>query len=249
MTKTIMILAIAVALTVTIAGVMTFMPPGEVEAAPPAGTPAASQAVSPAVPIGAVLDWFCVDCDALPLGYILANGQEVIDQASPLFGENVPDLRGQFVRGVNNAGEVGNSGGTIDHTHAIDASSTATSSDGDHTHTVDPSGDSTDTSSTHRHSVSPPPTDSGGPSALSSKYAEDSIGSKLGPTERHSHLIDIDTFFSGSGGSHDHSVNIGSTGSSSEGSHSHSLNLSEFDSESEKNLPPFVDLVKIIRIK
>ncbi len=71
------------------------------------------------VPIGTVLDWWCsFDCNVQE-GFALADGSVVNDPESPFFGETLPDLNNQFVRGTTVVGNVGNTGGATSHTHNI----------------------------------------------------------------------------------------------------------------------------------
>ena len=90
------------------------------------------------VPIGTVLDWWCsVDC-TIPDGFVIADGSLVSDAASPFNGENLPDLTDKFVRGTTSVGNVGNTGGTLSHSHTHDHASQDTSKAGNHQHTVNP---------------------------------------------------------------------------------------------------------------
>jgi hypothetical protein len=162
------------------------------------------------VPIGTVLDYFCVTPCTIPVGYALADGSTVTDPASPLNGVTLPDLRAKFVRGANTLGDVGNTGGTISHTHSVDPPNTQTTSNGAHTHGLS----STSGSNGNTKSV-------------------DNCGT-----------FSVDcTDVPGFG----HFHTVGTTFSS--GAHTHDLDIPAFDSASSENLPPYVDLVKIVRIK
>ncbi len=79
------------------------------------------------VPVGTVLDWFCVGPCTIPTGFALADGSTVNDPASPLNGVTLPDLRQKFVRGAQTTGSVGNTGGASSHNHSVDPPSTGTS--------------------------------------------------------------------------------------------------------------------------
>ena len=166
------------------------------------------------VPVGTVLDWFCVSPCTIPAGFALADGSTVNDPASPLDGVTLPDLRQKFVRGAQSTGSVGTTGGASSHNHSVDPPDTSTTSTGSHSHSVDP-----------------PPTF--GTFSTNKKNMQDCVASCA--------------FMSQSG--HFHNVNIGPFGSSSSGAHSHNVDTGPFNSASGNNSPPFVDLVKIIRIK
>jgi len=238
------------------------------------------------VPIGAVLDWFCVDPCKIPSGYALADGSTVDDRESPLYGVTLPDLRQQFVRGAQTTGDVGNTGGAESHTHSIDPPSEETTSDGDHSHDVDPpskettsdgdhshdvdpSSEGTTTDGDHTHGANPPCCEqSFGPQGIRTNYARDNaVTSRIsGPNTSHvhnvnigffttftdgdhSHSVDIESFSSNSAEAHTHDVDIESFSSNSAEAHTHDVDITEFASASGDNLPPFVDLLKIIRIK
>jgi len=202
MKKTIIWAAIAAGFAVTISGVLIFMPLDDVEAAP----------AGPKVPVGAVLDWFCVDPCTIPPGYALADGSIVDDPSSPLDGVTLPDLREKFVRVAATTDDVGNTGG----------------SPGGHTHSVDPPNTET-TSDSHSHDIA---------GAISTAIGIDS-DSPLGCGG-----FPGCNFVASSVHRHDvvnQSVN--------DVSHSHTVDVLPFDSAPGGGLPPFVDLLKIIRIK
>ena len=171
-----------------------------------------SRITASGVPIGTVLDYFCVTPCTIPVGYALADGSTVNDPASPLNGATLPDLRAKFVRGANTLGDVGNTGGTTSHTHSVDPPSTDTISNGAHSHGL--SGQTGGVIQFGSHNV-----DSCG-------FLDDCTDT---PTFQHTHVLS------------------GSTASN--GAHTHDLDIAAFDSASSENLPPYVDLVKIVRIK
>src|SRR6266568_688978 len=71
------------------------------------------------VPIGAVIDWWRPNATLpIPDGFLVADGRLVLDPRSPLRGAVLPDLRGRFVRGVQDTLEIGSSGGASTHMHA-----------------------------------------------------------------------------------------------------------------------------------
>ena len=168
-------------------------------------------AALPIVPIGTVLDWFCVDPCTIPDGYALADGSIVDDPESPFFGVTLPDLRESFARGAATTNDVGDTGGSPGgHTHSFDPPGTETTSDS-HFHGVD--GDLGTVFGINSNS----PGLCVGPACnlLVADHGHD-IGTLTAVNDQHSHAFDI---------------------------------LVPFDSASSDGLPPFVDLVKIIRIK
>ena len=71
------------------------------------------------VPLGAVIDWWRPDPTfPVPDGFLIADGSRVVDPKSPLDGMLLPDLRGKFVRGSQDAAGIGSSGGASTHTHS-----------------------------------------------------------------------------------------------------------------------------------
>lgn len=100
------------------------------------------------VPIGTVIDWFG-DVANVPYGYEVADGHTVSDPASPLNGQVLPDLRGKFVRGMVTPSQqagMAQAGGSDTHAHTTDTyhshtanhahSAAATTSAGEHQHLV-----------------------------------------------------------------------------------------------------------------
>lgn len=97
------------------------MPLEEGQAEPLASAPA--DAAGPvSVPTGAILAWAksMTNTPALPVGWLECNGQVVEDEASPYYGQTLPDLNstegdgGRFLRGGPASGAVG---GSLTHTH------------------------------------------------------------------------------------------------------------------------------------
>ena len=62
------------------------------------------------MPVGAVIDWWCLSACTIPEGFMVADGSIVNDPDSPLNGQTLPDLRDKFVRGVSALGEIGQTG-------------------------------------------------------------------------------------------------------------------------------------------
>jgi len=212
MTKTIIWAAIAAAFAVTISGVLIFSLLQDVEAKPPITG-------APNVPIGTVIDWFCVDPCTIPHGFAFADGSVVDDPSSPLDGVTLPDLEpGTFVRGAATTDDVGDTGGSPGgHTHSVDPPNTETTSDfHDHQLIVGDTGESFGN-------------DSDSPAGCLGDVTPLVCNFVAAPNHHHS------------GGN----LRLGSAGTF----HTHFVDVLPFDSAPSDDLPPFVDLVKIIRIK
>lgn len=161
-----------------------------------------------------------------PNGYLECNGQAVnrttysrlFTAIGTMYGSgdgtttfNVPDYRGQFLRGFDNSSGIdldatnrtdrgdGTSGDaigtkqnnqTLAHNHTIDPPSTVSTSTGDHSHSIDPPSTNTNTTGNHLHTINPPVTNSN------------------------------------STGTHTHSVNPPNTTTTTNGAHSHNLKTS-----------------------
>lgn len=71
------------------------------------------------VPIGGVIDWWRPNATfPVPAGFQVADGSTVTDARSPLAGTQLPDLRNKFIRGANDATTIGQTGGAAQHTHS-----------------------------------------------------------------------------------------------------------------------------------
>ncbi|MCA1403693.1 tail fiber protein [Ensifer sp. IC3342] len=179
---------------------------------------------SSSVPAGTVI--FYAKSTA-PSGYLKANGAAVSRTTySDLFAAigttfgagdgsttfNLPDLRGEFVRGWDDARGVDTSrvfgsaqaANIASHTHAIDPPSTTTSSDS-HTHTV-----SGTTSSAGAHSHTIPTT----------------VNNAAGGTNRESLVAGPDTASTNSAGAHTHTW----SGTTSSDAHTHTVDIGSFTS-------------------
>ena len=216
------------------------------------------------VPIGTVLDWWCsADC-TIPDGFVIADGQLISDSASPFDGENVPNLSDTFIRGVTNVGDVGNSGGSVDHFHTHDHSTDVTSNSASHQHTIDSLlflQTLTDNAS-HDHvwSTFIPPVwrtfdGSGGPMIIMKDLGDgmhtDGAGYFPVGIDCPTPPCSIGPFFhtSEAGTSHKHTYTIPGHSTNSDGIHSHNFDLDTKDSDLKNHEPPWFGLVKIIRIK
>lgn len=197
------------------------------------------------VPLGAVIDWWrpngTVD---VPAGYQICNGSEITDPRSPLVGAFTPDLVGKLVRGVANATEIGQSGGSDDlppYTVPVDqppyAVSWQTAVDGTHNHRWS---FLTDAENWYTY-------DSAG-DAMSSPIINwddglDSGGSGIYPFAHDGGVSSTQYYYTRSEGSHDHAINA-------------TLDLPTFDatcmpeggSGAGLNVPAYIGLLKLVRI-
>lgn len=191
------------------------------------------------VPIGAVLDFW--SDGTVPAGYQLCDGQNITDSASPLSGKATPNLVNVFVKYVASANlrAASVTGGNSTHTHSISADGThshgaATGAAGNHSHSG-----GTDSQGYHQHSFT---TDMGHYSSggSSNVYTQ----SAAFGTPAHYHQGNVD-----GNGNHTHNLNINGVGDhqhgiGNDGNHSHGGGTGGASSE-----PPWVGLVKIMRIK
>jgi len=194
-------------------------------AAAAADAEAASAAAAAAVPAGSIIH---VARSTAPSGYLKANGAAVSRTTyADLFAAigttygvgngtstfNVPDLRGEFVRGWDDARGVDSGrafgsaqGANIQsHTHSIDPPSTATSSD-THSHTFSAT---TSTAGAHSHPIT---------------YGD--RGFQSGTINNAEQSGSAGTFNTSSAGDHSHTVS-GTTGSDT---HSHTVDIAAFTS-------------------
>jgi hypothetical protein len=89
------------------------------------------------VPIGGVVDWYRPNSSfPIPDGYMIADGSIVTDSESPLLNEALPDLRSKFVRGAAALNEIGATGGLASHSHGVNMPTFTTSqvAEGSHRH-------------------------------------------------------------------------------------------------------------------
>lgn len=164
--------------------------------------------------------------ETAPSGYLECNGQAVnrvtysrlFNAIGTTYGPgdgsttfNLPDYRGQFLRGYDNGGgldidastrldrgdgTIGDAVGTkqnnqtLAHLHSVDPPSTTTNTAGDHLHTIDPPSTTSNTAGNHLHTINPPATNTN------------------------------------SNGAHTHSIDPPNTNTSSNGAHSHNLKTS-----------------------
>ena len=158
---------------------------------------------------------------------------------------------------------------TVDgvHEHSVNPPNTVTTLDGTHAHSVDPPNTYTNSEGQHSHADLTGTTGSTvsdtekvmdckklGTFNLNCKTVADnshshSISLEIQSSGLHTHRVNIDRFDSASAGDHTHNVDMAAFDSASAGDHTHNVDMAAFDSAPVDNLPPFVDLVKIIRIK
>jgi hypothetical protein len=91
------------------------------------------------VPVGAVIDWWRSNPgQEVPEGFMVADGSIVTDPESPFVNAKLPDLTNRFVLGVTDPGQIGSTGGSDTHSHAINhdhpAVNATTSNSGAHNH-------------------------------------------------------------------------------------------------------------------
>ncbi|MCP4566884.1 MAG: hypothetical protein GY841_04805 [FCB group bacterium] len=212
------------------------------------------------VPVGAIIDWWRPD-NSLPLpdNFQICDGSLVDDIESPLNGHTLPDLTQLFVKGITDVNDIGVTGGSVDHQHTIDNPEhdhdvvvdhdhpnmeISLSSSGNHSHSISMNHAHgyflSAMAGSHTHGVQ-----SGGPFAGGTNYSMDT-------EPDHQHGISIPAYYN-------------STSTSSGGSHTHtaSFDLPAFNATNatslsspgtmpstiESNLPPYIGLLKLMRIK
>lgn len=188
------------------------------------------------VPVGGVVDWWRPAANdseyPIPDGFQLCDGSVVTDPLSPYVGKNTPDLRGRMVRGAS--GDELSTGGTTSNTvnfSQIPAhSGTAQTSDaGGHSHHV----------SGHTESIS---NQGNHPGNHDYKTVDDGRGWG-------NYNLAINGDPSRIEGQHRHDLNIGT---SSAGDHSHSVNIGTHPHSGSQwldNNPPYMNLLKLCRIR
>lgn len=206
-----------------------------------------------------------------PNGYLECNGQAVNRNTySRLFSAigttygagdgsttfNVPDYRGQFLRGVDNGsgtdldvvsrsdrgdGTTGDAVGTkqsnatLAHNHTIDPPATNSNLAGDHSHSIDPPSTISNTTGSHIHAIDPPSTTSN--SAGNHTHSIDPPSATTSTNGNHTHTMP-GYHLSGGGNqipwynwSNSNMANNTNTTSAS-GNHNHTVNIPAFNSAS-----------------
>ena len=80
------------------------------------------------VPIGGIVDWYRPDASfPVPNGYMIADGSTVSDSDSPLNNKTLPDLRSKFTKGAATINQIGVTGGLASHSHGLNSATLTTS--------------------------------------------------------------------------------------------------------------------------
>ena len=217
------------------------------------------------IPVGGVIDWWRPNGDFdLPPGFKVCDGSVITEENSPYYNQTTPNLIGRFTYGVTQ-NEIGKIGGNSNHTHTTDInhdhSSVSSSEIEEHSHDYDISHDHSNATTTivgdHIHS--------------SLKFISGQFQDGIGNVQRTGHpdndLLGTeyatlsplkDTIFVTSlGGAHGHQVNIphytSTRTSDLGGKHMHDVDIAPLEkklitSSKEDHLPPYVGLLKIMRI-
>lgn len=206
-----------------------------------------------------------------PNGYLECNGQAVsrntynrlFSAIGTTYGAgdgsttfNVPDYRGQFLRGFDNTsgtdldaanrldrgdGTTGDAVGTkqsnatLTHSHTIDPPATNSNLAGDHSHSIDPPSTISNTTGSHMHAIDPPSTTSN--SAGNHTHSIDPPSATTSTNGNHTHTMP-GYHLSGGGNqipwynwSNSNMANNTNTTSAS-GNHNHTVNIPAFNSAS-----------------
>jgi hypothetical protein len=233
-------------------------------------TPYSIRPVVHEVPIGAVIDWWCPPTSTpcvVPPHYVVADGTPINDTESPLHGQTTPDLRGMFIRGAssieNASGTV--KGGASEHTHQTLFPAHQHAYDINHTHA--PYTQSTESAgrhvhiwATHQHgdlagrNVMWKSGDGDTPFGRNS-YNDFEPKSSLSPSysflaieKKFSQAGTTSMFYTASDGYHHHPITV------SLPNHTQSKMTESFPerflaTQPSDHSPPYVELLKIIRIK
>lgn len=209
-----------------------------------------------------------------PSGYLECNGQAVsrttfsrlFTAVGSKYGDgdgtttfNLPDYRGQFLRGFDNTsgididattrtdrgdGTTGDAVGTkqtnatLAHNHTIDPPATSSNSTGDHLHTIDPPVTSSNTTGNHTHSIDPPnttTTSNGNHTHTMPGYHLTNGGNQLPWYNWANSNMATNTNTTSTSGNHNHTINIPAFNSASSGNHTHSTDIALFNSSNAGN--------------
>lgn len=209
-----------------------------------------------------------------PNGYLECNGQAVsrntynrlFSAIGTTYGSgdgsttfNVPDYRGQFLRGLDNGsgtdldvvsrsdrgdGTTGDAVGTkqsnatLAHNHTIDPPSTTSNITGGHIHTIDPPNTSSNSTGAHAHSIDPPntTTTSNGAHSHNLKTSTGTPGSDIVIADNNG------TWWTQSTPNTVPWSGSPSASTYSAGAHTHNLNIAAFNSSSAGNHSHTVDI-------
>jgi len=184
------------------------------------------------IPIGTIIDWYRpTPSTPVPVGFEIADGRMVTDRESPLIDVLLPDLREKFIMGAKYKSEVGRTGGGITHVHSLDPPPATTSKVGDHNHKwarFQENGKEwysfasvNDATLQNQDKVE---------EILVTNWGNgvDKVGKGKFPIEadRDLHLF-----------------------TDSAGTHSHTVDIPSFTSPDEDHQPPYIGLLKIMRVK
>lgn len=195
----------------------------------------AQEILGTSVPVGTIIP-YCLGTSNLPPNWRVCDGAIVTNaQQGPFVGKPVPDLRGQFLFGAISATTVGTKGGTN-----LTYSGISASTNGAHSHTANE----------HTHPM-PALTgrvsvDTGGTYLLAPFQAVNDGGNTIGWARFVSDPVDPNSNSSHEG-QHRHYLH-GSTegasdrGTDSTGNHSHTVN------DFQAKLPPYTEVLYIVRI-
>ena len=179
--------------------------------------------------IGAIVS-FWGSPSQIPSGWELCDGTVVYTAGSSIIGQTKPNLIDKFIRGAS--GDVKNSpvsGGYDSHSHAIGSHTHSIGTDGSHSHTVN---SHTHTVYGHYHNQT---------TIADGYFPGGKRATEQAGNEGHSRTESNDNQESGAS----------SPGTSSEGVHNHNgqTGLSSATTESASNIPPYVGLLYIIKVK
>ncbi len=198
-------------------------------------------------PAGAVMAFNLATC---PTGWAPANGTG-----------GMPDLRGEFVRGLDNGRGV-DLGRTLassqteslkSHNHTVNPPATTSNSAGNHSHSVNPPATNSSTTGAHTHSVNPPNT-----TTTTNGNHDHTFNNQVGNFQSFIAFARNDinpgtpsdgTGYGASGGTgsndriinlnsagnHNHGVDIAPFNSASAGNHTHSTDIAPFNSNTTGN--------------
>jgi len=188
-----------------------------------------AQTQAPDVPIGAVIDWWRPNPSyPIPEGFMIADGSPVDDPDSPLDGTTLPDLTGQFIRGALDIRTIGNSGGDLTHIHELEVPS-RTEESGEHHHIW------ADFRTVGTKWVS---------------FIDGYPNSEITIVDWDNGIHNDGAGFYPLGMSAERASNqLTRFGTDREPDHSHSLDQDAFTGSQENHLPPYTELLKIIRVK
>ena len=189
--------------------------------------------VGSGVPIGTVVDWWrATTATPVPTGFAIADGSVVADAASPFNGQALPNLHDQMIRGIS-AGQVATyggdsgpppTGGADTHGHGVNG----------HTHSMQ---NHTHVSYVHAH-----------PIANDGAHFHNTHGTNVGSNEVFNGVGSLGAIEGA--GLHDHlgTTALNAAGNSS-GPSTNSTGSSGSSTDTQSNVPAYVGMLKIIRIK